>query len=191
MNPFKLSGLSLVVTGLLMTACSGNEDLGACGKEKEVITILTADDIRAFSDSVPAGQRFSSWRTKLPSTHFNINFKPIDGICTEKPVKFHFEASYHQVPYEGDVKISGIASAGGYVSWVDLGFVAETTEEIRFSADTVLELGNTDFYGEEPSFSAGFTIEVGTGGSEAEDLVYLLKVIKQAKLTVSYNSQKE
>jgi hypothetical protein len=191
MKPFKLSGLSLIAAGLLMTACSGDEDTGACGKEMEVITILTADDIRTFSDSVPEGYGFSSWRTNLPSTHFNIHFKPVDGICTEKPVKFHFEASYNQVPYEGDVKISGIARAGGNVFWVDLGFVAETTKEIRFSADTVLELGNMNFFGEEPSFFAGVTIEVGTGGSEAEDLVYLLKVIKQAKVTVSYNSLKE
>lgn len=55
MNTFNLFRISLIVTGFLMTGCSGHGIFDRCGEEKEVIVKLTAEDIKTFSDSLPPG----------------------------------------------------------------------------------------------------------------------------------------
>ncbi len=188
MNTSSLCGISLIVMGFLLTGCSGDEITDNCGEEKEVVVELTAGNLKNFPDSLPSGYGSSLWRTTFPSTNFYIRFNNVEGICLEAPVHFFFEASCHQVPYEGDVTISGIAGAGGGSVGLDLNFVSETTEEIRFSKDTVLELGTIDFFGEEPFFYSGVKIEVRTGGTAEDDLVYLLKVLNQIKVTATYKA---
>ena len=188
MNTSNLCGISLIVMGFLMTGCSGDENTGNCGEEKEVVVELTAEDFKDFPDSLPAGFGSSLWRTTFPSTNFYIRFNNIEGICLEAPVHFFFEASCHQVPYEGDVTISGIAGSGGGSFGLDLNFVSETTEEIRFSKDTILVLGTIDFLGEVPFFYSGVKIEVRTGGTAEDDLAYLCQVFNQIKVTATYKA---
>ena len=185
MNTFNSFGRSLIVTGLMLSSCSGDGILDPCGEEKEVIVTLKAEDIRASNDSLP-GYVYYSYRTTYSSTRFSFQFNKVEGICLKKPVHFSFEASCHQVQFEGDVSIEGITGADGGSYGIDMGFVAETADEIRFTADTVLELGTIDFFGEEPFFYSGVIFDVRTGGTEKDDLAYLRKVFNQMKVTATY-----
>jgi hypothetical protein len=180
------TGMPVLLAGLLLAGCKGDGIFDKCGDEKEVVINLTADDIQTFADSLPSGYHMYISGTTTPSTIIVIHFNHNEGICLDSPVEVMFEASFNQVPYEGDVSITGIAGAGGSSIDKDLLFVNETSEEILFSADTVLELAEVDYFDEEPFFYTGVRLEVGTGGTQEDDMTYLYKVFKQIKVTATY-----
>lgn len=179
-----------MANGFLLTGCSDLDNSDNCGDKKVYEVVLTAEDVESFQQSLPPGYSFYSWKTTIPSTNFSIGFNKIENICVESPVQISIEASCHQVPFEGDVFIKGIAGAGGGSQGYDVIFIKETTDEILFALDTVFELGTVDFMEEKPFFYTGVKFEVSTGGSQEDDMTYFYKVFDQIKITASYKASR-
>jgi hypothetical protein len=183
-------GTPVLAIAFCFAACSDIVMLSRCGDEKEFSIVLTAEEIKTYPESKPDEYGYGVWYTIFPSTNIGIILRTIEDVCVESPVQISFEASCNIIPYEGDLTISGTGGAAGGLKAYDLILTKETTDEILFAKDTVLDLVSVDFRGEKPSFYTGVIFEVSTGNLE-DDMAYFYKLFNQFKVTVKYKASKE